>query len=357
MFRIEMLPAYHGDAIWLEWGDSRKPNRLLIDAGLVGTYTAIVNRAGERCRLELFCVTHVDQDHVEGAAKLLANVPKGMDIREVWFNGWDQVSGAKRLGAVQGEKLGAAIVNHAGVKWNSSFDEKAVFVPADGTLPECSVEGGLTLTVLSPRTEELDALKPVWKKECVKAGLIPGNIEEAEEALQQDSKLHPGRLGKSVAVEELASEAYEADPSPANGSSIALLAEHDGKSVLLGADAHSDVLEANLRRLLDARGEGKLKVDAVKVCHHGSKYNSSPALIEMLNCPRWLLSSNGDKFHHPDRETIARILFSRRKDETELYFNYRSQYNEIWDADGLQRDWHYRAAYPKSEQGGIVVDL
>jgi hypothetical protein len=73
-----------------------------------------------------------------------------------------------------------------------------------------------------------------------------------------------------------------------------------------------------------------------------------------MRCP---VSYNGEKFQHPDRETIARILFSRRKDETELYFNYRSEYNEIWDADRLRRDWHYRAAYPKPEKGGLSVEL
>jgi beta-lactamase superfamily II metal-dependent hydrolase len=355
MFRIEMLPAYHGDSIWIEWGDRLNPNRLLVDAGLVGTYTTIVDRAGAQCHLELFCVTHVDQDHVEGAVKLLANLPKGVDIRQVWFNGWDQVSGASRLGAVQGEKLGAAILNHAGSKWNTSFDGKAVVVPEGGPLPERVIEG-LTLTVLSPRKEELAILRPVWEKECAKAGLIPGSVEGAEEALVHDRRLHP-RLGASVDVEALASEAYEPDSSPANGSSIALLAEYDGKSVLLCADAHSEVLEAGIQRLLAARGERKIELDAIKVSHHGSKRNSSPRLIDLLDCPRWLVSTNGDKFQHPDRETIARILLSRKRDQTELYFNYRSEYNEIWDADRLRRDWHYRAAYPKSPKGGIVAEL
>jgi beta-lactamase superfamily II metal-dependent hydrolase len=150
---------------------------------------------------------------------------------------------------------------------------------------------------------------------------------------------------------------YEPDSAPANGSSIALLAEYDGKGVLLGADAHSEVLEAGVQRLLAARGKRKLKLDAFKVCHHGSKYNNSPTLVDMLDCPRWLISTNGDKFQHPDRETIARILLSRKNDETDLYFNYRSEYNGIWDSDRLRRDWNYRATYPKSEKGGIVVEL
>ena len=356
MFHIEMLPAYHGDSLWIEWGNRGSPNRLLIDGGLSGTYNAIVNRAGERCRLELFCVTHVDQDHVEGAVKLLANLPATLEIRQVWFNGWDQVSGASRLGAVQGEKLGAAIVNHAGLPWNKSFQGKAVVVPPDGNLPNFEFEG-LTLTVLSPGKDQLIALKPVWERECAKAGLTPGSIEEAEEALLEDRRLRPRRLGESVDVTSLAEEVYVADSAPANGSSIALLAEYDGKALLLGADAHSEVIEAGIRRLLSQRRQKRLTVDAFKMCHHGSKYNNSAALIGLLDCPRWLVSTNGDKFHHPDRETIARVLAAHRSDDKELFFNYRSDDNQVWELDSLQRDWKYAAAYPRSDKGGIVVEL
>lgn len=357
MFRIEMLPAYHGNCLWVEWGDKLKPNRLLIDGGLVGTYNAIVNRAGTKCSLELFCVTHVDQDHVEGAVKLLANLPNSLSIREIWFNGWDQLSGAARLGAVQGEKLGAAIVRQPQIKWNASFSGKAVMIPEQGKPPRRELSGGLTLTVLSPGKAELAILKPVWEKECTKAGLMPGNIREATDALEADRKLRPKRLGAAIDVEALSFEAYQADSSAANGSSIVLLAEFDGKAALLGADAHSEALEKGIIRLLAERGRKKLTIDACQASHHGSKFNNSPTLVDMLDCPRWLFSTNGDKFQHPDRETIARILMSRRGDETALFFNYRSEYNDCWDAGGLRREWNYDAIYPMPGKTGLTVEL
>ena|ERR1700675_299688 len=105
------------------------------------------------------------------------------------------------------------------------------------------------------------------------------------------------------------------------------------------------------------RGRNRLKSDAFKVCHHGSKFNNSRTLFETLDCPRWLLSTNGDKFHQPDRETIARILFSRKAVDTDLYFNHRSEYNEVWDAGKIQKEWRCEARYPKSPSGGITVEL
>ena len=36
--RLEMLPARHGDALLLEWGDERRTRRLLVDGGPIGAF-------------------------------------------------------------------------------------------------------------------------------------------------------------------------------------------------------------------------------------------------------------------------------------------------------------------------------
>ncbi len=357
MFELAMLPALHGDAIWIEYGDKRRPHRVLIDGGLSGTYDSVTARAGSKCELDMMCITHIDQDHIEGSVKLLANLPKGMSIREVWYNGYDQLAAATRLGAAQGEKLAAAIVNHAKAPWNTAFGGEAVAVPGKGALPERVLDDGFTITLLSPGKAQLTKLKPVWERECAKAGLIPGSLESAEAALEADRKLRPRRLGGKLDVEPLASEGFKSDTAPANGSSIAFLAEYDGKSVLLGADAHSPVIEAGIRRLLAQRNQTRLKLDAFKVSHHGSKFNNSHTLFSLLDCPAYLFSSNGDKFNHPDPETIARILKAREGEQTHLWFNYRSEQNEVWDVAGLKKRWKYKTHYPEKNEGGIEVKL
>ncbi len=44
MFRIEMLPAAHGDCLWLEWGSDDKIHRTLIDGGPAHTYPILRQR-------------------------------------------------------------------------------------------------------------------------------------------------------------------------------------------------------------------------------------------------------------------------------------------------------------------------
>ena len=42
LMTIEMLPALHGDALWVEWGD--KPYRVVIDGGPGKSYPALKRR-------------------------------------------------------------------------------------------------------------------------------------------------------------------------------------------------------------------------------------------------------------------------------------------------------------------------
>jgi beta-lactamase superfamily II metal-dependent hydrolase len=78
-------------------------------------------------------------------------------------------------------------------------------------------------------------------------------------------------------------ERFKPDTTEANGSSIAFLAEYDGRSALFTGDAHAPVLETSIRTLLRNRGRDKLTVGAFKLPHHGSKYNVSPALLGLLD--------------------------------------------------------------------------
>ncbi|MBA3973291.1 MAG: hypothetical protein C0504_03610 [Candidatus Solibacter sp.] len=357
MFTIEMLPAFHGDSLWIEYGSKRSPHRVLIDGGLSGTFDSITARAPATCPLELFCVTHIDQDHIEGAVKLLANLPPAITINDVWHNGYKHIQQSARLGAAQAEKLQAAIENHARAPWNAAFQGGPAAITSNGPLPEVTLPGGLRLTLLSPGKTQLTRLRKKWDAECAKAGILPGVTASGEDALQKDKKLRPRRLGATLDVEALAMEPFKSDTAPANGASIAFLAEYGKHAVLFAADAHSPVLEASIGRLLAARNQSRLTLDAFKLSHHGSKSNNGPALFSMLDCPSYLVSTNGDRFDHPDPETIARILVARRGLNTRFWFNYHSGHNAIWDVAPLKKHWKYRTQFPDNDTGGIKITL
>src|SRR4051794_13305697 len=97
MFRIEMLPAAHGDCLWIEYGTAQQAYRILVDGGPACAYPALRDRIlqlppGGR-DFELLVITHIDGDHIEGIIRLLQDAETlGCMFRRIWFNGRDQLN-------------------------------------------------------------------------------------------------------------------------------------------------------------------------------------------------------------------------------------------------------------------------
>lgn len=353
MFEIEMLPAREGDALWIRYGDPAAPYQVLIDGGRAGTYAQIKQRFAElpddQREFELFVITHVDRDHIEGALKLLEDPGLDLAFKEIWFNGYDHLHNValETFGAAQGERLTTAILRRK-ARWNTAFEGGPVKVEDDGTLPTRTLAGGLTLTVLSPDSSKLEKLISKWEAECADAGLVPG----IEARIQEVEELEP--LGGRPNVETLVGHPLKPDTTLPNGSSIALLAEYEGVRVLLAADAHIDRLTTSLQAL--APDGEPVTLDAFKLSHHGSSGNLSKEMLELVRCPRYLISTNGSYFKHPTAEAIARLLKFGGPGKT-LYFNYASDYTQLWDDEQLQADYDFAAEYPSDEDGTLLVRL
>jgi hypothetical protein len=195
----------------------------------------------------------------------------------------------------------------------------------------------------------LKKLAPAWTRELKRYGLEPG-------ARVDYGRFLKGTPSSSTDVDQLADTPFSPDAGLPNGTSIVLLAEFAGASALLAADAHAPVIVNSIRALLRTRGAQRLKLDAFKVSHHASQYNVSSELIQLLDCRRYLVSTNGEHFSHPDRQAIARII-KYGGPNPELYFNYRSRYNEVWGQPELQEKYGYRAFYPDAAKPGMRVSL
>jgi beta-lactamase superfamily II metal-dependent hydrolase len=356
MFRIEMLPAEQGDALFIEYGSTGSPHRVLIDAGVRKTSGLVKARIEElpesKRQFDLLIVTHVDSDHIGGIPKLLADRSLGVTFDDVWFNGWRHLQ-PDRLGPVEGEIFSAQL-DKLGWNWNAAFDEKAVVIPSRGRLPKRELAGGMTLTLLSPTPHRLEVLREEWKKVVEEAGLEAGvQDENLDEAAARRGI--PDLLGDKLDVEELADVALLPDKAPANGSTIAVLAEFDGKSCLLTGDAHPDVFEEGLKRVCRDRRKERIAVTALKVPHHGSRFNVSKGALDLIETDRYLFSTNGNQTEHPHLEGVARTIV--RGAEPTLYFNYKVETTAPWDDRRLKRKHRYEAVYPDAGTNGLIVDL
>jgi len=361
-FRVEMLPAKHGDALLIAYGKERT-RRILIDGGPLTAYPDVEARLkalpmGDQ-GVELLVITHVDTDHVEGIIRLLA-LPEArwpIDPQEVWFNGWRHLEEARDLGGREGEFMSALIHKRMFDRWNTRFGGHAVRVQSDAG-DRFELADGMVLTMLSPDAQALEVLLEDWRDSATDWEIDPGDLDKAWDRLVEETKFHPDSeltLGPDDLTGKLRKLLKGKDPSKANGSSIGFLAEYEGKSCMFLGDAHMGVVCHSLRRLGTSAAQ-PLKLDAVKMSHHGSKHNITPEFFELVDAEHFLFSSNGDKFKHPNREAVEAVIQCARQKPT-LWFNYRSDYTECWEAGSKGAGAKYRTQYPQAGEEGITIEI
>lgn len=356
-FSIEMLAADQGDSLWIEWGLPGKPTRrMLVDCGTTRSWGTSLKPRIQRvakpdaAHFELFILSHIDSDHIEGALPLLREAKAlGVSFGEIWFNGRKHLG--NQMGATQAEAFSKLLAgkDYAAL-WNKRFQGGAVLRPDDALPPAVELADGMKLTLLSPVLNTLDRLAPFWDSELKKA-----------EKPQKSEKLGRRQLEPSTDITFLANKKFESDPSRPNGSSIAVLAEFQGKSLLLAADVYAPVLEEAVDLLRARRGlpaDRPLQIDAFKLSHHGSRNNISVPLMKKLQARHYLVSTNGDQHKHPDREAIARVLKFGGEQPT-LWFNYTpaDDYHRHWFEPATQSKLGYKVAQPPEGQAGIALNL
>jgi hypothetical protein len=394
IFRIELLPARHGDCLLLEYGDAARPHRVLIDGGPIGAYGALSQRLAalpaDQRELELLVITHVDGDHIEGCLKLL-NHRELATFRDIWFNGWPHIAqplkeppppraGATNANTATGMPGAANGPNGAGAdvnaqrsalqgsmisvriedrQWNAAFQGAPIFVPAIGPLPVRELPGGLRLTLLSPTLDKLEKLRAAWDRALERAELDASDEGALGARLEGRAAFRSGGLRRRPRPEEMLSSTALAlgpiDNAVANGSSIAVIAEYQGRRIALLGDAHAPTLTAALRRLAGAAGEPRLRLDAVKMAHHGSAANLSEDFLSRIDCATWLISTDGSIFNHPDDEALHTVV--RNVPGARLLFNYRSARTAPWDEPALRAAHGHQAFYPTDAAAGMSLDL
>jgi hypothetical protein len=360
MFELTLLPASDGDCLLLSYGNNGAMNHVLVDGGRTGAYASLkpfLNKIGKRQqRIELLVLSHIDADHIEGVLALASDNELPVGISEIWFNGFDQLSSVRPMGPAQADRFSKAI-RARGWTANARFGGRALAISGQGGPDVIKLPGGLKLTLLSPDASRLNALWDDWKNWRTKAA-----ARAAEEAIRRAAApglqmmgLRPFPL--TIDLDTLADGPETIDAEVPNGSSIAFIAEWDNKRVMLGADAHPDLLAQSIRSLAGFGG-GRYAVDLYKVSHHGSGGNTTRELVSLLDCRRFAISTNGSRHGHPHPETIAKLIkYSPRGDgDKVIYFNYRQERTTPWHKLQLEQRNCYRCEFSNTN-GCISIPI
>ena len=80
---------------------------------------------------------------------------------------------------------------------------------------------------------------------------------------------------------------------------------------------------------------------------------SMDRLLQLIDCDQYLISTNGNHFAHPDREAVARVI-KYGGANPQLYFNFRTEFNEVWAREDLQEKYGYSTVYPNPDDSWLV---
>jgi len=348
---LEVLPAGFGDCLLVSCPVGRSTWRMLVDTGPDETYPALRRRLlqiprgveGKR-HIDLFIVSHIDHDHIGGARLMLSDDDLWLSFGDIWFN----APPTPRIrGVAEGQSLADVLgAGHRALPWNVAWSGQPVSTPAEGGGVELTGPGLPKVTLLSPTPDRLHDLYEVWEKE----------LERLRRKERDRAELAPAATRSELpSLNALAARVTPTDKAVPNGSSIAMLLEHKGASVLLSADAFPTVLVPALAALARRRGVvGPLPIDAVKLSHHGSRANVTQDLIRAVDARHFVFSTNNSYFRHPNAEAVARVIVGGIRPT--LWFNYDTPSNRQWGAPDLMALHGHVARYPQGD-AGITIEL
>jgi hypothetical protein len=396
MDKIKMFPAQYGDTILISINSiSEGQIHFLIDCSF-GYDESIKPEIKKINKLKRFIITHYDKDHIESAYKFLDENGKSettniIEIEQIWHNTFRHIQFDKippidlsdkknkieayisesnsiisnketdnAISAGQAINVGSKIIENRYL-WNKDFNKLAAMIENSNKI---QITNDVSIILLSPDKSKLVELKDEFIKTIYKLlgiNKIPENgiFDDAYELFVQRREYEQTtNIEKNISairdeltlqdVKDLAGEKlYKPDKSEANGSSIAFVLESETKKMLFLADAHSEIIERELKKLYPSSIDTPIIFDAIKVSHHGSQGNSSPALLKLIDSGKYLISTNAKHpqgHKHPDLETIARIVsrpLPRTLKKRKLYFNYKLDHIRAFYNENLQNVLKY----------------
>ena len=335
--RIKFLKAFNGDSILISFLENNIPKNILIDGGIGDTYKTTSNVKGDlhevikkiredKQFIDLLVLTHFDDDHIGGILRWLNKDKEAVSlIKKVWFNSGKEI--AKKFTSEENKDLDIEIAEETddfhtspkqGIKFEKYLRDNNLW---EGKIIEqgliCDLFG-LKFKILSPNDDKLDKLLKLYEKQT--DYFTSGGEYDFGISLKDfiDEEIQPGFK-------------FREDNSVANGSSIAFIMEYENKNFLFLADAHPSIVVEGLNKF-GYNKDNQLNAELMKVSHHGSTYNTSEGLLEIVKTKNYVISSDATKHGLPNKRTIARVIHNNPN--AFIYFNY-----DLKDIMFSAQDW------------------
>ena len=366
MIRLYAIQARFGDCLLLEYGDAN-PEFILIDGGPSANYKNHLKPALQKLlngssTLQAVMISHVDNDHIVGVLDLVVDLKYQLDngtkpflnIGELWFNSFkatidtgdlekrmkeiNTVAGVNGLRmqemsmAVNGIKEGYQIlsVSHFLDIPINPGTQKGFYLADQQQQP--TLKSNLKITLVGPTTSNLEALQKKWE------AWIADN----------EQKIKDGQYTKDFAA--------MSDKSIPNLSSIVMVIEAEGKSILLTGDCRGDHLQQGLIET-GLSANGSYHVDIFKVPHHGSQRNATKEFFKEVTANTYIISADGT-YDNPDYETLVWIVEAAKEAGRNIKIAFT---NETESTKALLKNfppgnWGYQVQFMPKQENYMLID-
>lgn len=329
MIEIKMLEASEGDCFLLKIKTDEKNYNILIDGGPKDTYYDCLE--GELKKIfasdefiDLLVITHICSDHLDGIKALFGKQDNIQSkIKKIWYNSAKVIADYLNDDANIKERenpLNISKGNMISKKTGYTLENNLKRLGYDLEIISEKTEvkyldenHKIKFTFLSPDRNQLEKLNEKWPVEEKSTQISSSTNAEYKKSIKELLNNDSDYLDDKLML-----NSKSRDQSEHNGASISFILEYNGKSLLFLGDSFDDVIVNSLNEKIEKL---PLKIDVMKVSHHGSRKNISPALLKMIECENFLISTNGKRHKHPNKRTLARIIKYSSEPVT-FYFNY-----------------------------------
>ncbi len=356
---LDVLKARKGDCLILHYGTKENPAMVLIDGGPSKVYRPFLKprldqikksrglAANEPLLIDLLMVSHIDEDHLQGLIDLTKELvdakdsqrPLPYEIKRVWHNTIDEITdnnAGKLVDAVTASFGTAALTGEPDLE---GLDPVAAMVLA-GIAQGYRLRDDVRKLKVNINPEFGGQLimakkgaKPVKLNRNLKLYLV-GPMEPELLKLQKDFEAYLKEKQEKKGGKQDTAIASFTDTSVPNLSSLVVLAEMKGKSILLTGDARGDKILEGLEMIGKLKMNGIMHVDILKMPHHGSDRNLDPIFFRRITADHYVFSGNGEH-GNPERSTLQMLLDECGDKKFTIHLTYPVQEIDT----GRKEDW------------------
>ena len=292
---INLLPVNKGDCIHIRFEDETGAHNIIIDSGpsvAARAFRNLLKKISDSDEeLDLLCFTHIDDDHIGAATKVLSDQDLKCDfIHHVWLN-CDKNESEK-----DDEKTRESVTDMSVSKMlrlQQYLLDHNISIENDIIQGKMLEVGTAEIYVLTPSAIDHEAYRKYLSEKLKK---LPMSAE---------------------------------DKSITNADSIALMLTYQDNQFLFTGDIHASELENALN------DTDKVKqIYCAQLPHHGSSRNLTEALLDKMNTMRFMVSSERS-VNRPSRETVLLLEQYKPQIEKTLLCNFKLEY-KIEDAEHLK---------------------